>query len=106
MTARNKPPLRIETGPSAGFASQNRTDIVRVHVSYRALSRGWAFRPNWVPAAEVAAARAALSQQVEALPDAELRREAAEWTQQAQQERAAKQEQAAQQARSSPSMGP
>ncbi len=83
---------------------------------YRALLRGWAFRPekhgaaawnrNWVPVAEVAAARAALSQQVEALPDAELRREAAEWAQKAQQERAVEQERAALRPRpSGPSMG-
>ena len=56
--------------------------------------------------AEVAALRAALAQQVEALPDAALRRGADEWAQQAEQERAAKQEQAAQQARSSPGMRP
>jgi len=65
-----------------------------------------AWNRSWVPAAEVAAARATLSRQVEALPDAELRREAAEWARQAEQERAAKQERAAQQARSSPGMRP
>jgi len=65
-----------------------------------------AWNRNWVPVAEVAAARAALSQQVEALPDAELRREAAEWAQKAQQERAAEQERAALRLRpSAPSMG-
>jgi Ti-type conjugative transfer relaxase TraA len=66
-----------------------------------------AWNRSWVPAAEVVAARAALSRQVEALPDAELRHEAAEWVRQAQQERAAEQERAALPPRpSSPGMRP
>jgi Ti-type conjugative transfer relaxase TraA len=69
----------------------------------RLRERGWSRRN--VPAAEVEAARAGLSRQVEALPDAELRRVAAEWERQAQQERAAEQERAAYRMRSGPSMG-
>ncbi len=65
--------------------------------------RGWS-RAN-VPAAEVEAARAGLLRQVEALPEAELRRVATEWARQAEQERAAAEARAAPRPRSGPGMG-
>jgi hypothetical protein len=46
MIARNKRPLRIESGLNPGSTGQNRRNVVRVLVSYRTFSRGWAFRPN------------------------------------------------------------
>ena len=69
----------------------------------RLRERGWSRRD--VPAAEVEAARTGLSRQVETLPDAELRRVAAEWERQAEQARAAEQERATYRMRSGPSMG-
>ena len=45
MIARNKQEFCIEIRSIRGSVSQNRRDLVRVHVSYRALLRGWAFRP-------------------------------------------------------------
>ena len=98
----------------AALARRAELDPVRAQVLEGRMEAWWrtekpgaaAWNRSWVPAAEVAAARAALSQQVEALPDAELRREAAEWARQAQQERAAEQERAALRPRpSGPSMG-
>jgi hypothetical protein len=45
MIARNKPPLRIETGLNPGPTGQNCRNFVCVHVSYRAFLRARAFRP-------------------------------------------------------------
>ncbi len=46
MIARNKPPVRIGAGLNFRACGPNRGNNVSVHVSYRALLRGWAFRPN------------------------------------------------------------
>ena len=46
MIARNKWPFRIGSGLNIRACGQNRRKHVRVHVSYRALLRGWAFRPH------------------------------------------------------------
>jgi len=45
MIARNKPPVRIGAGLNFRACGPNRGNNVSVHVSYRALLRGWAFRP-------------------------------------------------------------
>jgi hypothetical protein len=46
MIARNKPAVRAGTGTESPPHGRNRRNLVRVLVSYRALLRGWAFRPN------------------------------------------------------------
>ena len=46
MIARNKQPVRIGSGLNNRACGQNRRKHVRVHVSYRALLRGWTFRPE------------------------------------------------------------
>jgi hypothetical protein len=65
MIARNKPAVRIESGLNPGPSGRNRRKVVRVHVSYRALLRGWAFRPKLVtlrlPALACACTKAATS---------------------------------------------
>lgn len=47
MTARNKPPVRVGPGLNIRARGQNRRNAVHVHVSYRAVLRGWAFRPYY-----------------------------------------------------------
>jgi len=95
--------LRAELDPMRARLLEERMAAWWSSDGPRLRERGWSRRN--VPAAEVEAARAGLSRQVEALPDAELRRVAAEWERQAQQERAAEQERAAYRMRSGPSMG-
>jgi hypothetical protein len=43
MIARNKQPVCIGSGLNPGSVVQIRRNFVRVHVSYRMFSRGWAF---------------------------------------------------------------
>jgi hypothetical protein len=45
MIARNKQPVRIGSGLNIRACGQNRRKHDRLHDSYRALLRGWAFRP-------------------------------------------------------------
>ena len=46
MIARNKPAVDADGGTEPRPPGRNRRNVVRVLVSYRALLRGWAFRPS------------------------------------------------------------